>query len=357
MRDLVDDFGFVGDTATNNDAAFAALQAAIDAGLAGEIFLPFNRSTNGVAQATGIYKTTLADPLIIKNDFTHLHFEQGAKIRHDPVAGGTTIKCERAGDSVLSCLFTNININCPSASGAKHTGLLLHDVRYSSVVNYRSQGFTSHIEDTALEVQGRDAMAFRDLYLVARRPVHLARNDAPYDGDLKSLDHVVFEGRIVLQIPDAYRGLGYDTPVIVCQAGFNARDMKWRGAQAWVGGGFYAIDDATIPARGSDNWLFDGLRVEGVQQPDEWETFAFKIEKYRGNRDGRLRNLYIKNALINNGGAWNGIRAYGVDGVVCDNVDFLTNNQRNGLETAGKVELLGGCRGMGSSRQPSKVPW
>lgn len=301
MRDMVDDFGFVGDSSTSNNTAFQELQAAIDAGLAGRLYFPFNRSTSGQAVATGSYKTTLSNPLVIKNDYTELVFENGARINWQPPGAGTCVKWENPNGPLLRCGWENVEIRAPNNVGAEMIGMALHDVRYSTFRGFRASGFAGSTS-TGLKVMGRDRLLFMDLDIQAERPLWLSLNDREPGPNDKDIDHCLFCcGNLI--------AVTRPRPCIYIDPGYVLRDVGFIGGWALVGGYVQWIDGSTVPRQPSDNFYIHGARPEQLadQGPVGADLFMVDIQKHAA---APLADLELAHVMLapSQGNDWSGVR-------------------------------------------------
>jgi hypothetical protein len=307
MRDFVDDFGGKGNTTTDNVMAFAALQTAIDGGLKGDIVFRANRSTAGTTISTGTYKVTSANPVVVKNNYTRLIFEPGARIRWEPSGAGTCVKFENPSGTLLHCGFENLEINCPTNTGFERIGVDIHDVRYSRFIGYRTTNFAGSTS-TALKVRGRDRLIFMDLNLQAERPIWLASNaDREPGATGKDLDHSqFFNGNLIPVTPP--------NPAVYIEPGYVLRNSGFVGEWAFAGGPIQWIDGATVPRRESNHFYVScGARFEQFADlgPVTEDTFAIDIQKHSS---ALLTDLQLDSIMlaVSAGNDWSGLRATGV---------------------------------------------
>lgn len=300
MRDVVDDFGFV-PGAADNAAAFAELQDAIDNdGLAGDIFFPANRSTNGTLLASPAYKVTSDNPLVIKNDYTRLIFEPGARINWQPTGAGICVKFEKASGTLENCGYENLEIRAPDVVDGQ-VGVYIHDARYCEFEKYTAAGFDGALS-CALKVAGRDHLNFYAHGLQATRPLWLALNDREPGADGKDLDYGKWWSGYLrpLRAPD---------PCVYVEPGFVAR-MSGLDGLAYAGGIIQWIDGATVPRRESINFYIRNSRWEQLNElflatPD---IFCIDIQKHK---DAVLADLELTNLMLAPaaGNDWSGVRA------------------------------------------------
>lgn len=303
MIDVVDEYGF-DPAAANNDAEFAALQADIDAGAAGRIFFPYNRSTAGTVISGGAYKTTLSNPLVIKNDYTDLIFENGARINWQPTVAGTCILWENASSPLLYCGAENVEVRAPNNIGAELIGLDFHDVRYGTFRGLRTSGFAGSTS-TGMKLRGRDRLLFTDLALQAERPLWLAQNDREPTDAGKDSDHCTFiQANLIVVTPP--------NPAMYFDPGYVARNLGFIEV-AFAGGPVYWVDGATIPRRESINFYIQGGRFEQFADsgPVTSATFAVDIQK---NSDFELADFSMDHVMLAPaaGNDWSGYRGNGV---------------------------------------------
>lgn len=307
MIDLVDEYGFVGDSTTSNDAAFADLQADIDAGLKGRLVFPMNRSRDGTVVSTGAYKTTLANPLVVKNDYTCLAFELGARIQWQPTVAGTCILFENPTGTLLKCSWENLEIRAPNDIGLQLIGVDIHDCRFSTFYKYVTAGFAGSTS-TGLRVRGRDRLVFTDLSLQAERPLWWGLNDREPTSSGKDMDHCqFFNGNLVVVSPP--------NPCIYVDEGFVLRNSGLIGEWAFAGGPIYWNDGLTVPRRESINFYVTagGGRFEQLADlgPVTSDTFVIDIQK---NALFPLSDMQLDSVMLAPaaGNDWSGVRATNV---------------------------------------------
>lgn len=303
MIDVVDEYGFEPGGADNN-AAFAALQADIDAGLAGRIFFPYGNSTAGAVIDGGAYKTTLSNPLVIKNDYTDLIFENGARINWQPVGAGTGILWENPVGTLLYCGAENVEVRAPNNTGTERIGFDFHDVRYSTFRGLRTSGFAGSTS-TGMKLRGRDRLLFMDLALQAERPLWMAQNDREPTDAGKDIDHsTVMAANLVVVSPP--------NPCIYFEPGYVLRNFGFI-EMTFAGGPVYWVDGVTIPRRESINFYINSGRFEQFADlgPVTSDTVAIEIRKHPSFKlaDFSADHVMLAPAAGND---WSGILLNGV---------------------------------------------
>ena len=323
MRDFVDDYGAVGNGTTSDNAAFLALQADWDAGMDGEVFFPRNRSRAGVA-TSGIYKTTLGNPLWVKNDYTDVHFELGARIQYQPTDVGNCLLLKNpSGDTLLHCKVRNVEIRQPTTPPGQLVGLSIYNTRYLHVQKFTTAGFEGSASK-AISCAGRDMMLLEQLTLRADLPFEFARN---FNDPNKDIDH----SRIMdcEFIPNAGYNVCWQTV-----PGWCGRFLLIGGNQAWVKGGWRWVDDNTVPRLRSDGIRFENVRVEQIVDSDTW---AIEIVPHRTKpvRDVSLSNCLLGQQSVN----WKGLRLKNFDNASAINTHYRGENIGSEIE-GGHMEWL-----------------
>jgi hypothetical protein len=303
MRDVVDDYLMIGNSSTDNSSGFASLQADIDAGLCGDIFFPRNRSTNGTLVSTGAYKVVAANPLVVKNDYTRLVFEPGARINWQPTGPGIGVKYEKPSGTLENCGYENLEIRAPDTVDGQ-VGVYVHDARYCDFMKYTAAGFAG-VASTALKVAGRDHLRFYGSYLQATRPLWLALNDREPTENGKDIDHSSF-------LNGYLRPLAPPDPGVYFDPGYVLRNSGLAGF-AFAGGILQWIDGATVPRRESINFYMRDMRWEQLADlgPVTSALFVIDIQKHADMllADCELSNLMLSPAAGND---WSGYRGVGV---------------------------------------------
>jgi hypothetical protein len=201
-------------------------------------------------------------------------------------------------------------------------------------------------ETVGIEIHGDELGTFRKLRVQADVPLKIGLNDAGVQEDDLAHHHFKDVNLISNNNPD---------PVVVIEDGVVMRNVTFDGYQEWRNGGLQWIDGETPARRHSNHLRISNLRVEGMCDLSiqacadpvlDNRPWAIDIQKNPGDPAGAatLDDLWIEFSLtagrginVQQGAAWNGIRANGVTRTVLSQVVYEGVYPQQAFESDGQV--------------------
>lgn len=265
-------FGAAADGTTDDTSAF---QKAIDAAGAGYIYLP-----------AGTYKIT--STLTFPTSGFHM-VGQGMNasiIKFAPTANDVCLAVANGASQVTRWSMRDFSIKSDDSTYTK-TALDITDAGVYELSNIEIGGsvtvsgtnYWSGSNSIGLRTRGREFGVFKNLYIVADRPILVSQN--PNDS-AKALDHHDFD--------DLYL-IANANPCIEVEDGCRLVNVSFGGKQAWVRG-TYGFDwvDTTAISEVSSNLTFSGIRTE---QGTDTSSYSIRIS-LSGTGSSFLQDVSIK---------------------------------------------------------------